>query len=145
MCHSPVLTQPDFKQKFYLQTDASAYNMGAVLLQEGEKSLSLLKYQKPTLHSTGYYSATFIPTERNYNIYERELLAVMKSLGHWRLYLEWTKEPFMILTDHTNLQYWKAPKDLNRRMTQWHADLQEYDYEIKHIPRKANTPTDALS
>ena len=82
MCYSPVLTQPDFKWKFYLQTDASAYNVGAILLQEEEKSLSLLKHQKPTLHSTGYYSAMFTPTERNYNIYERDLLAVMKSLGH---------------------------------------------------------------
>ena len=46
---------------------------------------------------------------------------------------------------NANLQYWKAPKDLNRRTARWHADLQEYDYEIKHIPGKANTPADALS
>ena len=145
MCHSPMLTQPDFEWRFYLQKNASAYGMGAVLSQEGEKSPSLAKCWKPTLHPTGYYSATFTPTERNYNIYERERLAIMKSLGHWRLYLGWTKEPFTILTDHANLQYWKAPKDLNWRTAWWHADLQEYDYEIKHISGKANMPTDALS
>ena len=93
----------------------------------------------------GYYSATFTLTERNYDIYKRELLAVMKSLGHWRLYLGWTKEPFSILTDHANLQYWKAPRNLNQQMAQWHTDLQEYDYKIQHIPEKANTPADALS
>jgi hypothetical protein len=35
MCHAPVLTQPDFNQKFYVQTDASGYGMRAILLQEG--------------------------------------------------------------------------------------------------------------
>ena len=82
MCSSPVLTQPDFEKRFYLQTDASAYGVGAVLSQEGKTSTALAKRTKPVLHSTAYYSATFTPTERNYDIYERELLAVMKSLAH---------------------------------------------------------------
>jgi RNase H-like domain found in reverse transcriptase/Reverse transcriptase (RNA-dependent DNA polymerase) len=83
MCCSPVLTQPDFNEKFYLQADASAYGMGAVLSQKGKTSLSLAKRSKPTTHPIAYYSATFTPTERNYDIYERELLAIMKSLTHW--------------------------------------------------------------
>jgi hypothetical protein len=69
----------------------------------------------------------------------------MKSLAHWQPYLGWMKEPFTILTDHANLQYWKSPHNLNRRTTRWHADLQEYDYEIQHIPGKANVPADFLS
>jgi hypothetical protein len=145
MCCSPVLTQLDFDKRFYLQTDASAYGVGAVLLQEGKTSPTLAKQSKPVLHPISYYSATFTPTERNYDIYERELLAVMKSLAHWRPYLGWTKEPFTILTDHANLQYWKSPRDLNRQTAQWHADLQEYDYQIQHIPGKMNIPADALS
>src|SRR6266852_4562915 len=145
MCESPVLTQPDFEKRFYLQTDASAYGMGAILLQKGEGSPSLNKRMKPAIHPIAYYSATFIPTEQNYDIYERELLAVMKSLAHWRPYLGWTKELFTILTDHANLQYWKAPKNLNQRTARWHADLQEYDYEIQYIPEKTNTSADALS
>jgi hypothetical protein len=64
---------------------------------------------------------------------------------HWRPYLGWTKEPFTILTDHTNLQYWKVPQNLNRRTARWHADLQEYNYEIQHIPGKTNIPADVLS
>jgi hypothetical protein len=135
MCSKPVLKQPDFNKKFYLQVDASAYGVGAVLSQEGEiTTTSLAKRSTPTLHPTAYYSATFTPTERNYDIYKHKLLAIMKSLAHWRPYLGWTREPFTILTDHANLQYWKAPKNLNRRTARWHADLQEYDYEIKHIP-----------
>jgi hypothetical protein len=109
MCCSPVLTQPDFKKKFYLQTDTSAYGVGTVLLQQGRNPPYTRRNLKPKHHPIVYYSAMFTPTEQNYDIYERELLAIMKSLGHWQPYLGWTKEPFTILTDHTNLQYWKAP------------------------------------
>ena len=146
MCRAPVLQQPDFQKKFYLQTDASAYGVGAVLSQEGDTTTpSLTKFKKPVTHPVAFFSATFTPTERNYDIYERELLAVMKVLAHWRLYLGWTKFPFTIMTDHANLQYWKSPKNLNRRTARWHTNLQEYDYEILYVPGKTNTPPDALS
>src|SRR5258708_15816608 len=69
----------------------------------------------------------------------------MKGLGQWRDYLGWTKSPFVVLTDHANLQYWKSPRNLNRRTARWHADLQEYDYEIWYIPGKTNVPPNALS
>jgi len=114
MCAALVLSQPNFEKKFFLQVDALGFGMGAVLLQEGEHTTpTLLKQQKPILHPVAYYSATFTPTECNYNIYEWELLAVMKSLQHWHPYLGWTKEPFTILTDHMNLTYWKSPQNLN--------------------------------
>jgi hypothetical protein len=113
MCCSLVLTQPDFERKFYLQTDASAYSVGTILSQWGTNPPFARKNLKPKNHPIAYYSATFTPTERNYDIYERELLVIMKSLTHWRPYLGWTKEPFTILTDHANLQYWKAPQNLN--------------------------------
>jgi len=116
MCAAPVLSQPNFEKKFFLQVDASGFGVGTILLQEGEHtSPTLLKRQKPILHPMAYYSATFTPTEQNYDIYEQELLAVMKSLQHWHPYLGWTKEPFTILTDHANLTYWKSPQNLNRR------------------------------
>ena len=80
--------------------------MGAILSQEGDYiTPTLAKQHKTILHPIAYYSATFTQTERNYDIYERELLAVMKALAHWRQYLRWTKEPFTIMTDHANLQY----------------------------------------
>jgi hypothetical protein len=79
MCSRPILRQPDYTKQFFLATDASAYGVGAVLLQEGEINP---RTKKPTQHPIAYYSATFTPTERNYDIYERELLAVIKSLQH---------------------------------------------------------------
>ena len=147
VCDEPVLQQPNFNKQFYLQTDTSAYRLEAVLSQEGGTSHShhQTPSTKPVLHPVAYYSAIFTPTERNYDIYERELLAVMKSLSHWRPYLGWTKEPFIIWTNHANLQYWKSPRNLNCCTTRWHADLQEYDFQIEYIPGKTNVPSDFLS
>ncbi len=146
MCRKPILLQPNFAKHFYLQTNASTYGMGTILLQvAGTDNAPPPKNSKPKLHPLAYYSATFSPAERNYDIYERELLAMMKSLAHWHHYLGWTKFPFIILTNHTNLQYWKAPKNLNRRTAQWHADLQEYNFKIHYIPGKTNTRPDILS
>ena len=124
ICYKPILLQPNFTRCFYLQTDASAYGMGAILSQAaGTTDSPPIKNSKLKLHPITYYSATFSPTEWNYNIYKRELLAIMKSLAHWCHYLGWTKFPFVILTNHANLQYWKAPQNLNHRMVQWHTDL----------------------
>jgi len=120
--------------------------VGTILSQvAGTDDTPPLKNSKPKLHPLAYYSATLSSAERNYDIYERELLAMMKSLAHWWHYLGWTKFPFIILTDHANLQYWKAPKNLNQRTARWHADLQEYDFEIHYIPGKTNTGLDILS
>ena len=144
MCLKPVLRQPNFKKLFFVATDASAYGVGAILSQEGESDP-----QKPSsprkLHPIVYYSATFTPTERNYDIYDRELLAVHKALSHWRPYLIWTLEPFTIHTDHANLLYWKSPRKLNRRMARWHADLQDYNFQIVHVVGRTHAAADALS
>ncbi len=65
MCEQPVLQQPDFNKVFYLQTNTSAYSVGAVLSQEGESTNS-----KPKCHPIIYYSATFTPTKQRYDIYK---------------------------------------------------------------------------
>jgi reverse transcriptase-like protein len=79
MCHKPVLIRPNFNKCFYLQTDSSAYGMCAILSQAvGSDPSSDLntdhglppKNSKPKLHPVAYYSTTFTPTERNYDIYE---------------------------------------------------------------------------
>jgi RNase H-like domain found in reverse transcriptase len=122
MIDKPVLRQPDFMKPFFLLTDTSVYGVGAILSQEGG-STNPVDTKKPKLHPIAYYSATFTKTECNYDIYERELLAIMKAITHWRPYLIWTKEPFTILTDHTNLLHWKSPRKLNWRTARWHGEL----------------------
>ena len=141
MVDKPVLRQPNFNKTFYLQTDALKYGVGAVLLQdEGEKASTLKQW-----HSVAFYSATFTPTEQNYDAHNLEFLGVMKVIDHWRPYLIWTKEPFVIKMDHKNLTYWKSPRKLTERTARWHKKLQDYNFKIVHIQGKNNTPADALS
>ena len=142
MCQRPILRQPQYDKPFYLATDASAYGVGAVLLQEGELNP---RTNKPTQHPIAYYSATFTPTERNYDIYERELLAVLKALKHWRPHLAATEIPVTVLTDHANLTFWKNPQNVNRRVARWFAFLQDYNLIIKHVPGKLHAAADMLS
>jgi len=118
--------------------------VGAILLQEGEIPPNV-KTSKPLLHPIAYYSATFIQAERNYDIYERELLAVVKALKHWRHHLGGSRFPFTVVTDHANLAYWKEPRDLNRRTARWHGFLQDYWFDIQLTPGKRNMVADFLS
>jgi hypothetical protein len=142
MCRKPILRQPDYNDPFFLATDASAYGMGAVLSQEGETNP---RTKKLIQHPIAYYSSTFIPAERNYDIYERELLAVLKSLENWRPHLAATETPVTVLTDHANLTFWKNPRKVNRRVAQWFATLQDYNLRIKHVPGKLHAAPDMLS
>jgi len=141
MVSKPILRQPDFNKVFYLQTDASKYGVGAVLSQD--------KGVQPTTpwkcHLVAYYLATFSPTEQNYDAYDLEFLGVIKAIDHWRPYLIWTKEPFVIETDHKNLTYWKSPQKLTGRTTRWHKKLQDYNFHIIHVQGKNNTLANALS
>jgi RNase H-like domain found in reverse transcriptase/Reverse transcriptase (RNA-dependent DNA polymerase) len=82
MTDKPVLRQPGLTKPFFLLIDASAYGVGAILSQEGGIT-SQNTTQKPRLHPVAYYSATFTETEQNYDIYDRELLAIIKAITHW--------------------------------------------------------------
>jgi hypothetical protein len=141
MCAKPVLRQPDYNKTFTLSTDASGYGIGAVLAQEGSTDP---RTNKPRMHPVAYYSAMFTPTERNYDVYERELLAVVKALKNWRPHLAATEQPITILTDHANLLYWKNPKNVNRRVARWLTTLQDYNFIIKHVPGKIHAAADML-
>jgi hypothetical protein len=145
MCSKPVLHQPNFSKCFYIQTDASAYGMGAILSQEGDSQVDLTKGTMPKLHPLAYYSCTFTPTQQKYDIYERELLAVFKALDHWQAYLAWGNQQLVVLTDHANLTYWKHPQKLNDRTARWHAKLQDYNFIIVHVQGTSNSAADALS
>jgi RNase H-like domain found in reverse transcriptase len=79
MCQQPVLKQPDFTKPFAVFTDASAYGVGAILSQEGGPNAQ----NQTKHHPIAYYLAIFTEIERNYDVYNRELLAIMKAITHW--------------------------------------------------------------
>jgi len=94
-----VLHYPDTDLLFFIMTDASLMASGAVLMQRDGNG---------DLHSCAYYSKTFAPAERNYDIYDHELLAIIHALKEWHQYLTGTNHPVTIITDHWNLTYFKS-------------------------------------
>ena len=142
MCQRPILCQPQYDKPSFLAMDTSAYGMRAVLLQKGDLNPHT---KKPTQHPIAYYSATFTPTEHNYDIYEHELLAVLKALKHWHPHIVATEIPVTVLTDHANLTFWKNPQNVNYRVARWFAFLQDYNLVIQHVPGKLHVAADMLS
>ena len=92
----------------------------------------------------GFLSKTFNEAKRNYDIHNRELLAVFRALSHWRHLLLSSPYKTTVLTDHKNLEYYKEPHHINRRITRYVQRMQDYNFIIKHIPGKSNK-SDALS
>ena len=83
--------------------------------------------------------------ELNYNIHDKELLAIVEVLTTWRVYLEGTKDPVQIYTDHKNLLYWTTIKELNRRQVRWSEKLANYNFKIIHVRGTENGRADTLS
>ena len=73
-----------------------------------------------------FLSKAMSPAECNYEVYDKELLAIMEALEDWQQYLVGSAEPFEILTDHLNLTYYRQPQKLSRRQANWVSGLQRY-------------------
>ena len=131
----PVLFLPKREGKFRVETDASEHAIGGILSQEQDGKW------KPI----AFLSRTMQAAEQNYEIYDKELLAIVEALAKWRQYLLDAAEPFEVWTDHKNLKYFREPHKLNGRQAQWYLKLQDYDFKLKHIPGKTNTKADILS
>ena len=84
-------------------------------------------------------------TERNYKIYDKELLVIVKTLDKWRQYLLDAVEKFKVWIDHENLKYFKEPHKLNGWQARWYLKLQDYNFTLWHIPGKTNMKADILS
>ena len=90
-------------------------------------------------------SDSMSPPERNYEIYDKELLAIVCALKKWRKQLLSTDEDFEVWTDHKNLQYFQKPQNISRRVARWIGDLAEYHFTLHHMEGTKNKVADALS
>ncbi len=131
-----MLIQPDQMKPFKVEVDASNYAIGAMLMQRDNKKI---------LHPVAYFSKTMNDAQRNYDVYNRELLGLREMFKHWRAYLHGAMHQVKVHMDHTNLLFWKNPGDHNRRVARWHSDLMDYDFQLVHISGKRNGHADALS
>nr|GEX59863.1 putative reverse transcriptase domain-containing protein [Tanacetum cinerariifolium] len=129
ICGAPILSLPKRSENYMVYCDASHKGLGAVLMQKKKV--------------IGYTSRQQKVHEKNYTTHDLELGAVVFALKIWRYYLYGTK--CVMFTDHKSLQHILDQKESNMRQRQWLEFLNDYDYEIRYHPRKANAVAYALS
>ena len=134
---SPVLALPKRGCPYMIDTDASAYQLGATLLQQQDPS-------KPNeWRPVGYWSKTLNSAEQNYSTIERECYSVVWAVTKLRPYLEGQK--FTVRSDHDTLRRLLTLTDPSGRLMQWRLRLPEFDFEIHYRPGRVHQVPDALS
>jgi len=123
LCEEPVLQYPDFSKPFIITTDASGIAVGEILSQ------GQVNKDRPIV----YASRTLTDNELKYDTYEKEALAIVYCVKHFRPYLYGRK--FTLVTDHKPLMWFKHAQDANMRMLRWRLKLAKYDDEVVY---KAN-------
>ena len=133
---SPVLTMFDPDAETVLEADSSGYAIGGVVSQVDNKG---------RLRPAGFFSRKLSPAEANYEIHDKELLAILATIKHFRGELRSVSRPFTILSDHRNLCYFMSTRKLSERQVRWAEELADYNFEIKFRPGNDSTKPDLLS
>src|SRR5258706_7133153 len=133
---APGLTFPSQSSHFCLECDASNFATGAVLSQAQADG---------THQPIAFMSKGFSDVECNYQIHNKEMLAIMHTLDEWCHFLEGTTEKFEILTDHQNLTYFQDAQKLNCQQVHWSLFLSHFDFSLCHQPGQLMGRPDALS
>ena len=133
---APILAHFDPSLPCIVEPDASDFACGGVLSQKDTSGL---------VRPIAFLSRKFAPAEINYEIHDKEMLAIIICLKEWRAYLEGAQHTISILTDHKNLEYFVTTKQLNRRQVRWAQLLANYDFVVKYRPGVQNGKADALS
>ena len=119
-----------------MEVDASDYTTGDVLSME---------YEDGKWRLVVFLSKSLNETERNYEIHDKEMLAIIRGLENWRHLLEGMQFKFEIWTDHKNLKYFMRVQKLNQRQAQWALYLSRFNFTLKHIPGTRMGKADRLS
>jgi len=131
-----VLVTPDLDKEMRVEADMSDFAMGGILS---------MKCEDERWRPVAYISKSLNEAERNYEIHNKEMLAIIRCLEAWRHFLEGVKGQFEIWTDHKNLEYFIKAQKLNRRQTRWSLYLSRFDFTLKHVAGKSMERADSLS
>lgn len=138
-CEAPILRHFDPELPIIMETDASDTVVSGILSQKFPDG------DKHVLHPICYFSKKMSPAECNYGIGDKELLAIVLCFEEWHQYLEGSKYPVQVLTDHLNLQSFMTKMALNRRQVRWSQLLANYNFKINFRPGTANVKADPLT
>jgi transposase InsO family protein len=136
---APVLRYYDPSLKTRVETDASDEVVAGVMSQQDPESMAW--------HPIAFYSTSMNSAEQNYEIHDKEMLAIIRAFQEWRPELEGLQRvsPFEVITDHRALEYFMTSKKLNARQARWAEFLSRFNFQIQYRPGKENTLADALS
>ena len=128
-----VLSHPHPDRTYVLTTDAFMVEIGAELAQQTPEGI----------RPVAYFSKTLSKSERKYSVYDKEFLAIVMAVHHFRHHLIGTK--FCLRTDHHPLQFLANTKDPWGKRARWIMELEEYSFTVEYISSQENVVANALS
>jgi hypothetical protein len=132
----PVLLMPDQLKPFQIESDTSKVATRAILMQLDSNR---------DWHPIAFMSKTFSETKRKYEIYDRELLGIIRALKEWRHYIQESGYMTVVHSDHKNLMYFWTAQKLNDRQARWSLYLSGFDIKLIHLPGTKMVQSDTLS
>ena len=133
---APILQHFNPSKECHVETNSSDYVSAGVLSQEDDNGI---------LHPVAFFSKQMVPAECNYEIYDKELLAIIQCFKEWRPELEGMAMPVKVLTDHKGLEYFMTTKKLTPRQAKWAEFLSEFNFKVTYQTGKKNDKADALT
>ena len=121
-----LLAYPDFTKPFEVHTDASDYQLGSVISQNGRP--------------VAFYSRKLNPAQTRYTTTEKELLAIVETLKEFKNIL--LGQEITVYTDHKNLTY---KTHNSTRVMRWRLTIEEFGPTLIYIPGEKNIVADSLS
>jgi len=133
---APVLVYFDPLAPNKIETDASKYVSSGILSQQ---------CQDGKWRPVAYRSKTMSDAECNYDIHDKELLAIVQAFHEWKRYKRGNPKPLRVVTDHNNLVKFMTTKELNERQARWMQEQCQYHFKIEYRPGKEGGKPEALS
>jgi hypothetical protein len=131
-----ILSYFSSELKTFLKSNSSDYVSIEVLFQKENDDL---------IKSITYFSKTLFSAECNYEIYDKELLTIIRCFEQWRAELQSVKSFINVLTNHKSLKYFMTTKKLNKRQTRWTEFFAEFDFKIAYQSKKKNDKANSLT
>ena len=132
---SPILRHFDPELPCIVECNASDFAIGAILSLEIDGLLNPI----------AFHSRKMNKHESNYEIHDKELLAITSAFKEWRRYLKGAGHKINVYTNHKGLEWFANNRPLNRRQARWALELDGFDFVIIYRPGVKNGKLDALS
>jgi len=133
---APILTHWVPDAQLVVETDASDYALAAILS---------IVTKDNEIHPIAFHSRTFSAPELNYDVHNKELLAIFEAFKMWQHYLEGSASPINVVMDHKNLEYFSTTKVLTYQQARWLEYLSQFNLVIRFCPGCLGTKLDALT